>query len=272
MQEPTPPDQVLARRIESAEAAAGVWCHEALSKLRPGAISEIERVAGGVLAFCGPRSPLTQGRGLGMAGPVTENEVDRIEHFFRHRGVDAALQLSPYADPTLVEALSRRGFTVTLFLHALTRPLPSLTAQPPPPGVEVRRVDPADAGVWARLVAQGFAEHGEVTPEAVELNQLLFHAPQATCFWAFLDGRPVGGGAMATHDGLASLFGMATLPEARRRGVQRALLEARLAHAASSGCAVASVVTLPGTTSQRNAERAGFTVAYTRVMLSKRWC
>ena len=43
MQEPTPPDQVLARRIESAEAAAGVWCHEALSKLRPGAISEIER-------------------------------------------------------------------------------------------------------------------------------------------------------------------------------------------------------------------------------------
>lgn len=45
---------------------------------------------------------------------------------------------------------------------------------------------------------------------------------------------------------------------------QTALLRARLRYAADRGCTVATVGALPGSQSQRNAEKQGFRVAYTR--------
>jgi GNAT superfamily N-acetyltransferase len=52
---------------------------------------------------------------------------------------------------------------------------------------------------------------------------------------AFADGRPVGfGRALDMEDGVA-LMGGAVLPEARRRGVYRALVHARWEHAAARG-------------------------------------
>ncbi|AUX40345.1 hypothetical protein SOCE26_017450 [Sorangium cellulosum] len=266
------PDRILARRLEAVEAVAGLWCHEALLRLRPGAPSAVERVAGGVIAYAGAGSPLTRGRGLGMEGPVTAEEVDRLEDFFRSRGVLASLGVSPYADPTLIEQLGRRGFVLEEFDHVLVRPLSGAERPSPlPEGVCVSRAEPADAEAWSRVVGQGFSGEEEVSPGAMDAGLMLFHEPRAACFWAHVDGRPAGGGAMAFHDGLASLFATSTRPEFRGRGVQRALIEARLAHAAASGCELASVVTAPGSASYRNMERAGFRVVYTRVVLTKRW-
>ena len=59
------------------------------------------------------------------------------------------------------------------------------------------------------------------------------------------------------------------LAEFRGRGVQTALLHARLAAAAEAGCEYAVVVTQGGTTSQRNCERLGFRVAYSKVTVIK---
>jgi GNAT superfamily N-acetyltransferase len=56
----------------------------------------------------------------------------------------------------------------------------------------------------------------------------------------------------------AMLGGAATLPAFRRRGVQRALIEARLAVAARAGCELAIVTADPGSSSARNVERTGF--------------
>ncbi|HEX8254450.1 MAG TPA: GNAT family N-acetyltransferase, partial [Thermoanaerobaculia bacterium] len=84
-------------------------------------------------------------------------------------------------------------------------------------------------------------------------------------FFAELDGRMVGTGAIAMHDGVALLAGASTIPSARNQGAQRALLEARLRHAAAAGCDLAMMCASPGSTSQRNAERQGFRIAYTRI-------
>jgi hypothetical protein len=46
-----------------------------------------------------------------------------------------------------------------------------------------------------------------------------------------------------------------------------ALLQARLAAARRAGCDLAVVGTSPGSDSQRNIERAGFTLAYTKVIM-----
>jgi hypothetical protein len=62
-------------------------------------------------------------------------------------------------------------------------------------------------------------------------------------------------------------YGDATLPGFRRRGVQAALIGSRLRQATLSGSKWAIACALPGTASQRNYERAGFRVAYTKTML-----
>jgi GNAT superfamily N-acetyltransferase len=87
----------------------------------------------------------------------------------------------------------------------------------------------------------------------------------APSFLAELDGQPIAAGALAIHDGVALLAGASTIPEWRHRGAQRALLESRLDYAAGAGCDLAMICAEPGGASQRNAERQGFRIAYTRI-------
>jgi hypothetical protein len=50
----------------------------------------------------------------------------------------------------------------------------------------------------------------------------------------------------------------------RRRGLQSALLRERMRYALAHGYDLAMMAAQPGSDSQRNAERAGFRIAYTR--------
>jgi GNAT superfamily N-acetyltransferase len=70
-------------------------------------------------------------------------------------------------------------------------------------------------------------------------------------------------------EGVAQLTGAATAPAHRGRGVQTALLSARLADAASAGCDIAVVTAQPASKSQRNVQRRGFDLLYTRAVLVK---
>ncbi len=104
-------------------------------------------------------------------------------------------------------------------------------------------------------------------PRWLEMTVTMLAAEHSSAFLAFIGGEPVGGGAVLIHRGLALLAGAATLPAYRNRGVQGALHHARLTLARRSGCDLAAQGAQPGSTSQRNAERRGFRVAYTRAIL-----
>jgi hypothetical protein len=86
----------------------------------------------------------------------------------------------------------------------------------------------------------------------------------ATCFVAEFNGEAIATAALFMHGGVALLAGASTIPQGRRKGAQSALLDTRLSTAASQGCTLAMMVAAPGSASQRNAERNGFRVAYTR--------
>jgi GNAT superfamily N-acetyltransferase len=75
---------------------------------------------------------------------------------------------------------------------------------------------------------------------------------------------------LAMHDGIALLAGASTKPAHRRKGAQLALLGARLAAARRHGCDLAVMAARPGSASQRNAERHGFRIAYTRLKWRRR--
>jgi ribosomal protein S18 acetylase RimI-like enzyme len=72
---------------------------------------------------------------------------------------------------------------------------------------------------------------------------------------------------LRNHDGVASLTGSATLVDQRRRGVQAALIGARLREARARGAELATMVTAPGSQSQANVMKHGFALGYARAVL-----
>jgi len=90
------------------------------------------------------------------------------------------------------------------------------------------------------------------------------------CFLAERDGVAMAAAALAVHEGVALLAGASTRPEWRGQGAQAVLVKERLRRAADEGCEIAMMGARPGSSSQRNAERNGFLIAYTRIKWQQR--
>ena len=260
----------LARRIERSEVDSLREYLAAYRTLHPdpplaGARGALLELAGGG-ALLLPTAPiLCRAMGLGMEREVRAEDFERLEAFYRAGGVTPTLHACPYAHPSLLEGLAAHGWRATSWVQVSVRPVaPADAAAPPVPGVEVRPVGPEERERYARTVGHGFLGR---EPDEGELETARVGARAASnlCFLARVDGAIAGGAALAVHGRLASFFGASTLPDFRRRGVQSALLAARLAHAAASGCDLARVGTDPGSASQRNVERCGFRPAYTQM-------
>ncbi len=120
---------------------------------------------------------------------------------------------------------------------------------------------------WIETVAHGFTGHTPPPADSVVVLAPNFYSANAQCFFAWIGGQPVSGGAMYVHHDVVELGSTSTRPAFRGRGVHTALVRHRLQLAAAAGCTSALVVTSPGTPSQRNLERLGFQVAYTKAIL-----
>lgn len=229
--------------------------------------------AGGVLGFGGPGSWQNGAYGAGLAGEVDEEEIERFCAFYRERGVEPRIELAPFAHESLVQGLAARGFVIREFESVLFRELGPETPDIADldPALVVRVVDQGDEVAVRHAVEisnAGFRAEGE-PPNEVSIASLMRAVvrPYVTCFVAELDGEPVGGGMVEVHRDIAALFGASTMHGHRRRGVHRALFAARLAHARAAGCRVASIGSIPGASTERNAMRCGFRTAYTKVIL-----
>jgi hypothetical protein len=97
-------DMELARRLEVAGHAmpgadqSSVPAHNGKERIL---------VGGGIAVFAGMNSPVTQAEGLGLNGPVSEEEFERLEEFFRSRGSAVFIEVCPMADATFIEALGK---------------------------------------------------------------------------------------------------------------------------------------------------------------------
>jgi GNAT superfamily N-acetyltransferase len=263
----------LARRIELAEAQAAVGGAETLRRLRAESGAAVEPIAGGFAVYCGANSPITQAVGMGLDGAVSEEEFDRLENFYRSRGEPVRVETCPLADHSFIELFGKRGYRVTEFTNVMALPLDAASGTQswpgPPDGMSIEKIGREQIDLWTLTVAQGFAEHFPVTQELLEVMKMFALGVETECYLARVDGKVAGGATLAIRNGVAGLFGASTLPLFRRRGVQTALLHARLLRAAAAGCDLAVSLALPGSTSQRNIVRQGFSVLYTRVKFEK---
>jgi hypothetical protein len=252
-------DLALARRLEAAEAANAKGC----TAIHPEAAS-IE-LAGGCAVFVGAESPLTHAVGIGLDGPVREGEIAALETFFRSHGAKVTIDLCPLANAGFVEALSERGYRVTEFNNVLVRRLAGAQVVMTP---RVRRTLPDESDLWSHTVGRGFFEQEELTTEEMDVGRAICAMPGAMCYLAAAaSGEPAGAAAAAIYGGLATLFADSTIAPYRRAGFHAELIAARLNEALAQGCDMATASTLPGSGSQRNYERLGFEVVYTRVTM-----
>jgi len=262
-------DHDLARRIEGAEAEAAINYSRILGTFMPQAAMGFERVAGGVAVFAG-KVRASRAFALGMNGAVEEDDITRVETFYRNRKAPILIEVCPLAHGSLIEVLARRGYRVTDFSNVWIRALTPHERFSMAKGVaEPSIVSGDDIDPWAATVSRGFSESLEVSDESMVLGRATCAVPGVTCFLARLDGEPAAAAAMIQQAKLATFFATSTLPHARGRGLHTALLQARLAHAAGAGCDLAMVITAPGSRSQRNIERAHFRLAYTKVEMTR---
>lgn len=253
-------DMALARRLEAAEALNGIACCET----QPGAA--VERVSGGYAIFVGVNSMLTHAVGMGLDGPVLAAELERVEDFFRSRGAGVNIDLCPYVHPTLLELVRRRGYCLVEFNNVLVYSLSGVECAPADP--RVRAAGSSEAELWAHTVGAGFFERDRLDPDELEVGRTLFRTRGTQCLLAFDGEGPAAAAALRIHERLAGLFADSTVTCFRGKGLQTALILERLNQAIRAGCDLATASTFPGSVSERNYQRLGFRVAYTKVMMS----
>ena len=268
-------DLALARRIELSEAQAAVACARSVEESRPEIGAAVKQIACGFAMYCGANSPVTQAIGLGLDGAVSEEEFDRLEEFYRCRGEAVRVETCPLADASLIRHFGKRGYRVTEFSNVMARPLvdPDSVKEEysPPDGITIDRVTEEHLDLWTLTVSQGFSENFPVTQGILGVMRGFAGGPRVECYLARVDGAVAGGATLAIGEGVGGLFGASTLPAFRNRGVQTALLRARLARAGEAKCDLAVCLAQPASASQRNVVRQGFSVLYTRVKFERAW-
>ena len=268
-------DISLAGRIERAEAQFIAAYSEAAAARRDDGTGFARPIAGGVASYAEADSPLNKVAGLGFAGPPDPVDLEAIEQAYAVRGAPIQIEFASLADAAVLELLAGRGYRLVSFENVLGRALGGPVEPVEAPGVEVRPSGDAEFDTWLAVAVEA-AMHPDTQgvpwleefPREILENAERDAAGLVQRYLARLDGVPAGGGSMRIADGIAQLTGAGTAPAFRRRGIQSALLSARLADAAAAGCDLAVITVQPGSKSQQNAQRRGFDLLYTRAVLA----
>lgn len=266
-------DQALSARLEALEAAQLADLVLAVSARVPALGAASLAVAGGVAAFIAPGISVSRAAGLGMSGPVEDADVAALVDFYRARGTPARVLASPFAHESLLARLDEHGFRLAALDTMLVLrfdPGESL----PAPGVTVRAAEPGEAATWVRTSLAGFGVSLPLSPKETTRAAAFeaafaasFEGSGVTYYTGSRGGEPAGGGALLVHGRTGYLFAASTLEAHRGRGVQAALIRARVAAARDAGCDLVFTGTAPGSASQRNFERLGFAPVYSQAVL-----
>jgi GNAT superfamily N-acetyltransferase len=266
----------VAKRVEKAEATLIAEFGRAAARQLGSDKVFISDLAGGTAVAAGPGAPFSKVAGLGFE-PIEESVLDTIEQAFARRATPVRVELPSLADPQVGALLTRRGYSLEGVENVLAKSLPA--EEPQVTDVSVARIVDDESAQWVDVLASSFAEPDTFDGPAVEervdraaLDAIFGQISEVSGFVLYFGRRNddvAGGAAMRIAHGVAQLCGAATLPAHRRRGVQTALLQHRLADAARAGCDMAVVTTQPGSVSQQNVQRQGFELIYSRAILIK---
>jgi len=266
----------MAQRLEEADVLHVTRQIEACTRLFPDNKSITVPIGNGVAAITQPALGRKFNRiiGYGMGVSVSEKDLANVEDLFTKSGIDTGISLCPLADPSALELLASRGYRVTGLLNNHVRVLTDEDLEEVKvEGVEISRLPAERAQEFPDWSVAGFRDDGKTELLLDTLAKTAVLRADTSLYIASLDGKVAGTATLAlietSRGGVAHLCIDSTLPEFRGRGIQTALLKARLADARKAGYEIASVGARPGNGSCRNIERAGFSLAYTKIWFVK---
>ena len=268
----------IARRIESAEASLTFDVGSGISRRHSERKIIVRHLGTGAAVHAGG-TPFDKVIGIGFEA-LDLGAFETFERAVHERGGTVQVELSTMADPAVAKALTKRGYAVIGFENVLGLLLEgtAIAKAPRSDGPRVDPVRPEEMADWIALMAEGFAHpdtfagppsHESFARETIaQVMRDVSTVPGYRGFLARRERSLAGAASLRLHAGIAQLTGATTLPAHRRRGVQTALLRARLAFASKEGCDLAVVTTQPGSVSQQNVMRQGFSLLYARAILS----
>ena len=259
-------DREFSQKLERTEARANVDFVETRERLFPGSGATWIEVGGAYAMFDGIGSPLTQTFGLGIFEDAIAEHLDNLEAFYKDREAEVFHEVSPLADQALMALLSDRGYRPVELTSVMCQELRDFNSKiDVNPNIKTRVVEESEADLWAQTAAAGWATvHESLEEFMLAFGKIAARTNHGHPFIAEIDGRPVAAGGFQIFDDVCILAGASTVPEFRQRGAQNALLHARLHFAVDRGCTLAMMCALPGSQSQKNAQKNGFNIAYTR--------
>lgn len=261
-------DILLAQKLERTEARANADFVKTRARIDPECGAAWIEVGGAYAMFDGPESPLTQTFGLGVFEDATAETLDRFESFFKERGAPVFHEISPMADQSILSLLTERGYRPIELTSVMFRELNAENAgsRPRDPELSTRIIRDDESDLWAQTSAAAWmTEHEALGEFMFKFGQVSARCEGAYPFLAELGGRPISTGMLFIYNDVCILAGASTIPEGRNRGAQNALLRERLALAKTRGCKLAMMGAAPGSQSQKNAQKNGFQIAYTRI-------
>lgn len=212
--------------------------------------------------------------GCAKDAAIGEGDLKELKSIYAAIGVKPQIHMSPFARAYDRNVLLTQGYIEDKVLSTYwydIRKWPTESTSDGPQDVVVRPAEPQEAEQFITASVAGFQDKGR-DADLLRLLAELAIQRRDTLYFALINGGIAGTAAMAvmdTPEGRAAHFYLdSTIPQYRGRGVHRALIRARLRAAHQLGVCLVTDITTLGDGSARNAERAGFTLAYTTPVLT----
>jgi MOSC domain-containing protein YiiM/GNAT superfamily N-acetyltransferase len=244
-------DEELLRRLERAEGRSTVAAWRAARE----AGFQIDFSEDGELGMASSRDIPGPAFNQAIGLPRLPNLLARATAFFDRHGTAGWIWMAEGDLPV-------EGAQTDLTLDVFGATPDQVADLPAPDDVVIRLMTPEEASRFPGIDTGGPA--GGVTEGTdnpwPRVNSRLALAPYRHTFVAEIGGRPVGNAALHATAKTGWMRAAIVAPEARGRGIQRALISARARLAAELGCTLVGASAESGEVSARNLERAGLRV------------
>ena len=205
--------------------------------------------------------------GAGVIGPLDERGIDQVVGHFDATGRTPCVEVYPgITSPELIAALERAGLRDSghgYESHVLETGRAIDVAVP---DVTVRRVGPAEYVRLGELVRDGFdmSGGGPLGEFFVDLTAASLEALGANGagFIASAGGEDAGTGELVLTERVAGCYSGSVLPKFRGRGIQKALIAARIREGLARGRRIFISQTDPDSPSGHNLHDVGFRTLY----------
>jgi len=191
--------------------------------------------------YTGVHHPLFNGvQAAALKAADCQAVLDSLGAHIAARGAPAMWWIGPRSNPDALQTLLvQHGLEPLGEIPGMAIDLASLAAGPAVlAGFTVERVENAQQqALWARIAATGtgFSAVATVALEKIEatLDDARYKAQHR--YIGTLHGRPVASSALVLEAGVAGIYAVATVPEARNRGIGRLMTELPLREARQLG-------------------------------------